>query len=282
MTRSNPDADRPLEDVAEVARRLEVALSAADEAGRRTLDYFQRENYEVQRKADNSPVTAADREAELILRGRIHDAFPDDGILGEEFGEEPGTSGFRWILDPIDGTKSFICGVPLYGTLIGVERDQRTVLGLIRIPALDECVYASRGQGAWYVRGESPPRPAHVSSCPQLSDGVFLTSQVDGFQKRGASEAFLRLQAKARITRTWGDCYGYLLVATGRAELMIDPIMNLWDAAALQPILEEAGGSLTDWRGSATIYAGEVVATNPQILPEVLAITREYSPRTSA
>lgn len=277
MTRPTPDpAPSAAGNQADVERRLEVALAAAGEAGRRTLHYFQQGNYEVQRKTDDSPVTAADREAEQILRQRIRESFPEDAILGEELGEEPGTTGFRWILDPIDGTKAFICGVPLYGTLVGVEHNRRSVLGVILIPALDECVYAARGQGAWYVRGANAPCPAHVSSCATLAEGVFLTSQVDGFHRQGAANAYLRLQTAARITRTWGDCYGYLLVATGRAEVMIDPIMNLWDAAALQPILEEAGGSLTDWQGEPTIYNGRTVATNGRVLDEVLAITRQY------
>src|SRR5436309_14340502 len=134
----------------DLTSRLDLAVAAAREAGEITLRYFRRDNFRVERKADDSPVTVADREAEQHLRRRIAAAFPDDGILGEELGEQPGTSGYRWILDPIDGTKSFICGVPLYGQLIGIERERRSVVGVINIPALDECVYAAAGQGAWY------------------------------------------------------------------------------------------------------------------------------------
>jgi fructose-1,6-bisphosphatase/inositol monophosphatase family enzyme len=133
---------------AEIDRRLPLALSAAREAGNITLEFFRRDDLDVERKDDDSPVTIADRRAEECLRARIAAALPDDGIFGEEFPERPGTSGFRWILDPIDGTKSFIHGVPLYGTLIGVEHEGRSVLGVIRIPALDECVYAANGRGA--------------------------------------------------------------------------------------------------------------------------------------
>ena len=143
------------------------------------------------------------------------------------------------------------------------------------MPALDEGVYASAGQGAWQFRGQSPPTPARVSRKAKLSDGLFVTSAVDTYFQRGAFEAFEALQKAAYITRTWGDCYGYLLVATGRAEAMIDPIMNLWDAAALQPILEEAGGTFTDWQGNATIHAGEAIGTNGLVLEEVLAVTRK-------
>ena len=166
--------------------------------------------------------------------------------------------------------------MPLYSTLIGVERDGQSVLGVIHIPALDECVYAARGGGAFYSQGGAAPRPARVSNRP-LAAGLFATSQVDSFAKRGALAAFERLQAAAYVTRTWGDGYGYLLVATGRAEAMVDPIMNVWDAAALLPVLEEAGGAFTDWNGVATIHGGEGVAANPASLADVLAITRAFS-----
>jgi histidinol-phosphatase len=259
-----------------LAAKLEFAVSAAREAGRLTLRWFQQSDLAVDRKADRSPVTDADRSAEQILRKRIAEQFPEDGVLGEEFGETPGTSGERWILDPIDGTKSFICGVPLYGTLVALEREGRGVLGVIYAPGLDECVWAARGHGAWYAKGEAAPKPARVSQRRSLAEGTLLTSQVDLFDRRGAGEAFRRLQAKAYITRTWGDCYGYLLVATGRAEAMVDPEMNIWDAAALQPIMEEAGGSYTDWQGVSSIHNGEGVGANPHVLEEVLEVLREY------
>ena len=253
-----------------LARRIGVA------AGRHTLRYFQRDNYEVERKGDASPVTIADKEAEQLLRQEIAAAFPDDGILGEEFGEVAGSSGYRWILDPIDGTKSFISGVPLYGTMIGVEYDGRAVLGLVYLPGLDEGVYASQGAGCWHWRGAASPTSAHVSTRRTLSEGALVISQLDSFAQRGASQAYLELEQAASITRTWGDCYGYLLVATGRVEVMIDPIMNVWDAAAIQPIMEEAGGTFTNWSGQATIHAGEGIGTNGHVLEEVLVITRRF------
>ena len=254
------------------ARRLELALEAAEEAGKITLDYFRRDDLEVQRKGDDSPVTAADREAEAHLRRRIAEAFPTDGILGEELPERQGTSGYRWILDPIDGTKSFIHGVPLYGTLVAVEHDTQSVVGVILIPALGECVYAAAGQGAWYVSGDDSPRRAQVSECPRLAESLFLTSEVASFDRVGRRDVFDRLQAAARLTRTWGDCYGYLMVATGRAELMVDPLMKVWDAAALLPILEEAGGRFTDWQGRRSIRSGHGIATNGRLMDQVLAI----------
>jgi histidinol phosphatase-like enzyme (inositol monophosphatase family) len=260
----------------DVTARLNFSLEIARAAGSLTLDFFQQATLRVERKGDNSPVTQADRQAELLMRERIAAAFPDDAIIGEEHGEAAGTSGYQWILDPIDGTKSFIAGVPLYSVLIGVVREDESLIGVILIPGLGECVYAVRGQGAWWTRGDSKPEPARVSDTAALSNSVFITSQVDGFEKRGATEAYRSLERAAYITRTWGDGYGYLLIATGRAAAMVDPEMNVWDAAALQPVLEEAGGTFTDWQGNPSFRAGEGVGTNGRVLEEVLAITRQY------
>lgn len=261
---------------ADLLERLEMALTATREAGQLTLDYFRASDLGVERKPDESPVTIADRRAELHLRDVLRAAFPHDAILGEEHGELEGTSGYRWILDPIDGTKSFISGVPLYTTLVGLERDGTSLLGVIRAPALDEMVYAARGHGAWHQLRHEPPVPARVSARAPLGAGLFCTSEVRTFARRGRLEAYLRLEAASRLARTWGDGYGYLLVATGRAEAMVDPAMHVWDCAALQPVLEEAGGTFTDWRGERTIHAGEAVATNGRVLDEVLEVTRQY------
>jgi len=259
---------------ADIAARLELARTIGREAGQFTLQYFQQENFDVERKSDRSPVTVADRGAEKLLRDLILAAYPSDGIIGEEWGTVEGQSGINWILDPIDGTKSFISGVPLYGTMIGIEHGGRSLAGYVYIPGLDEGVYASAGQGTWHFRGQQPPRRATVSKKQTLGEGLVVTSQVDTFAKRGANDVFHRLEQAAYITRTWGDCYGYLLVATGRAEVMIDPMLNVWDAAAVQPIIEEAGGTFTDWQGTPTIHAGEAVATNGLVLDVVLAVTR--------
>jgi histidinol-phosphatase len=258
----------------DIARRLDLAVSAARQAGNITLEFFRTDDLVVNLKQDDTPVTIADHKAEQYLRDAIAAAFPKDGIFGEEFSERQGTSGYRWILDPIDGTKSFIHGVPLYGTLIGVEYGGQCVLGVIRIPALDECLYAAKGQGAWYFVGHNKPGPARVSQRKPLAKALFVTSEVISFDRTGRRDVYDRLQAATRLTRTWGDCYGYLMVATGRADLMVDPVMAVWDAAALLPILEEAGGTFTDWQGRNTIYSGEGIATNGLILDEVLEIVK--------
>ncbi len=260
---------------ADLQPRLALAIEAAQEAGRITLEYFRRDDLNIELKPDDTPVTVADRSAEQHLRKRIAAAFPSDAILGEEMPEQAGTSGFRWILDPIDGTKSFIHGVPLYSTLVGLECEGESVLGVIRVPALDECVYAACGLGAWYVHADRPPRRAQVSSKRTLSQSLFVTSEVVNFDRTGRRGAYDRIQAAARLTRTWGDGYGYLMVATGRADVMIDPLMALWDAAALLPVIEEAGGVFTDWRGNRTIHGGEGVATNGLVTREVLGLLRQ-------
>jgi histidinol phosphatase-like enzyme (inositol monophosphatase family) len=265
--------------MSDLLQRQRLAIDAAREAGKITLEYFQTDDLVVDRKADNTPVTVADRRAEQHLRQRIAEEFPDDGIVGEEFPATEGSSGYRWIVDPIDGTKSFISGVPLYGTMVGVEHGVeeggRSVIGVIYMPALDEMIYAATGQGAWHELGQTPRRPARVSSVSELSDGLFCTCEVKTFLESDRQAAYDRLQATAYISRTWGDCYGYLLVATGRAAAMIDPVMNVWDAAAVQPILEEAGGRFTDWQGQPTIHSGEGIGTNGHVHEEVLELVSE-------
>jgi histidinol-phosphatase len=258
--------------------RLDWAVKIAHEAGRHTLKYFRRGDLEVERKADDSPVTIADREAEELLRLRIAERFPADGLLGEELGAIESKSGYQWVLDPIDGTKSFIRGVPLYSTLVAVLLDGEPCIGVIHAPATSETVYADTGGGSWYLPGKGQqPRQAQVSRVSRMQDSLVLTSEVANFAKRlsgDTSDVFHELEHRARLARTWGDGYGYLMVATGRAEVMIDAVMNLWDAAPLQPILEEAGGRFSDWQGRATVHSGDAIATNGLIADEVLTLTK--------
>lgn len=239
---------------------LPATLELAHLGGRIALNRW-RTGIGADWKADGSPVTEADRAAEAAMRAWIAERFPADGILGEEHGEQVGTSGRRWVLDPIDGTKAFVAGVPLWGTLVAVMEGDRVVAGAAAFPAVNESVVAAPGEGCWHdgVR-------ARVSDATALDRAVVCTSDIAGFRTHDAKRAgWERVAAAARVVRTWGDAYGYLLVATGRAEVMVDPVMNAWDSACLQPIIEEAGGVFTDWDGHQTPVGGSSVATNAQL-----------------
>jgi histidinol-phosphatase len=243
---------------------LAVAIEAAWRGGRRTLAYFNT-GTPTETKADRTPVTAADREAEAIMRRTIAAAFPSHAILGEEEGETPGTAPVRWIIDPLDGTRTFVRGVPLFGTLVGVEVHDEPVVGVIYMPALDEMVAAARGEGCTWNG-----RPCRVSAEACLDQALLVVT--DECTARARSAAYDRLAGRTAMQRTWADCYGYVLVATGRAEIALDPVMNVWDCAALLPVVEEAGGRFTDWRGRRTIRGGEAVATNGALHDDVLLL----------
>lgn len=267
----------------QISSRLDFAVAVARSAGDLTLQYFRRADLVVERKGDQSPVTIADRSAEELLRQKIIEQFPDDAIVGEELGPREGGSGFQWVLDPIDGTKSFIHGVPLYTTLVAVLHKDAPTIGVIHAPATGETVYAAKGGGCWYTSAAAAsPIAARVSTVARLDEGLLLTSEIESFKEHKnpkAMEFYWKLQATARLARTWGDGYGYLMVATGRAEVMIDPVMNLWDAAPLQTVVEEAGGRFTDWTGTPTIRAGEAIATNGRLSDEVLSLAELAAPR---
>lgn len=274
-----PDPGFSLDPIADALEgRLAAAVKLAKLAGDVTLKHFQQSSIEVIRKGDDSPVTIADREAEQTVRAQLAKLYPDDAILGEEFGEQAGTSDFQWILDPIDGTKSFISGVPLYSTLVGVVRNRECLGGVIHIPALEETAFAARGTGCWHSQRGAAAKQAKVSS-RTLADGLFVVSQVDSFAERGAEASYKALEKSAYVTRSWGDGYGYLLIATGRAELMVDPIANPWDLAAVQPVVEEAGGKFTSWKNEATVFGGDGVGSNGMIHEEALATLQQTENR---
>jgi histidinol phosphatase-like enzyme (inositol monophosphatase family) len=245
---------------------LDFAVDMAWRAGKVTLEYFQTRT-SIELKPDQSVVTAADRRTEEVVRQLIRSRFPDHGIVGEEYGTEITGADYTWIIDPIDGTQSFVHGVPLYGVLIGLEYKNETLLGVINCPAADDMVFAARGEGC-YWNG----RRASVSDTVNLDEALVTTSGVEYFQKVGRLEAWQRLTAQTARYRTWGDCYGYALVATGRAEAMIDPIMHVWDCAPLLPIITEAGGMFTSWKGESTIRGGDAVATNGRLHTAVLSL----------
>jgi len=243
---------------------LNVAIDAAYMAGRRTLAYFNT-RVGVETKADNTPVTCADREAEEMIRKTILKHFPTHSILGEEGGIHEGDKNYRWIVDPIDGTKSFICGVPLYGVLIGLETSGRPQVGVCYLPALEEMVSAATGLGCKWNG-----REARVSNVSKLSDAVVSCTSITTALAR--SDAFDKITSNAKVTRGWGDCYGHVLAATGRIEVMFDPRMNPWDAAPFAAIYAEAGGHYTNWQGEQTIWGKDGVGTNAALHREVIDI----------
>jgi histidinol phosphatase-like enzyme (inositol monophosphatase family) len=250
----------------ELQELLDFAVMLARGAGDITLKYFRRQP-ETSTKSDGSYVTIADREAESYLRRQVAERFPDDGIIGEEEGELAGRSGRRWILDPIDGTFAFVHGVPFYGVLIALEIENEMSVGVINIPALGEIVSAANGCGC-FLNGE----PARVSTTAKLDEALLLCTDFSAADKHGFAAQIERLQRSVKNSRTWGDCYGYVLVATGRADVMLDPVMNLWDCAPLLPIMEEAGGTFTDWRGVRTVDGGNSIATNGLLFEEVMKV----------
>jgi histidinol-phosphatase len=251
---------------------LDAVAEVATHAGRAALERF-RSTLAVEWKADGSPVTHADRHAEALAREWIAQRFPADGVQGEELSPRNPAARRQWIIDPIDGTQSFIRGVPLWGTLVAVAEGESVLAGCVYLPAVDELVCAAPGQGCWWNGAR-----AAVSTCDELRDATVLTSDERFTHAPDRRRGWEKLASRARLSRTWGDCYGYVLVATGRADVMVDPRMEPWDAAALQPVIVEAGGVFTDWDGRATAFGGSAVATNAALATEVRRILGEARP----
>jgi histidinol-phosphatase len=263
-----------LGDRALLERLLDDAERFARAAGEITLGYFGG-RVDDEAKGDGSPVTIADREAESLLRDRIQEAWPRHGILGEEFGETGGTDPIRWILDPIDGTRSFMRGVPLYGVLVGIEVEGDPAVGVAHFPALEETVSAARGLGCRWspmAGAAGGRRPARVNGVTRLADAVLLTSDPAMTVQSETCPGWARLNEQVDYARSWGDAYGHALVATGRAEIMVDPVLSPWDAAPLLVLLEEAGGRFTDLEGRPDIHGGSGLSTNGALHDEVLAL----------
>jgi myo-inositol-1(or 4)-monophosphatase len=247
---------------------LTLALEAAQEAGDLALSYFE-QSLPVERKGDDSPVTSADREVEQLLRDRLSRHFPQYGVLGEEFGETGGLTESRWILDPIDGTKSFIFGVPLFANLIGLERQGEPVLGVAHFPALRTTYWAERGGGAF-----RDGKRIHVNHEEDLSRSLIVCGSHAAFEIYRRAEGFRRLVEQAFATRTWGDAYGHCMVADGRAVAMIDPVVKPYDILPILPIVLEAGGAVTDFSGAPWNYQSEAISTNGRALAQVVEAFR--------
>ncbi|MDH3707486.1 MAG: histidinol phosphate phosphatase [Acidimicrobiia bacterium] len=239
------------------------AVEVARDAGAVTKQWFGAADLDIEHKQDGSPVTEADREAELLIRERIEGRFPDDAIVGEEFADRPGTSGRTWVLDPIDGTKSFTHGVPLFATLIALIDEQGPAIGVIDLPVLGETVWAGRGLGCHHNGN-----PASVAGCDAIQGSWLMTSGLRVW--RGA--AIDRLVAAGVHIRTWADAYGYFLVATGQVDAMVDPVANVWDLAAPAVIVAEAGGTFTDLEGRFRADGGSGVATAGTIHDDLLRL----------
>ncbi|WP_340106535.1 histidinol-phosphatase [Rhodohalobacter sp. 8-1] len=242
-----------------------AAVEIAGIGGDSTLNFF-KQSFDLEFKKDDSPVTNADRNAEMLMREAIKNRFPDHGIIGEEFGRERDDASVVWVLDPIDGTQSFIHGVPFYTTLIGILIGGKPEVGVIYAPALNEMVSAATGTGCYLNREKATIRP-----CEKLSEATFLTTDMEHVYKHGYIKQFEKLLSETRIHRTWGDAYGHMMVATGRADIMFDPILNLWDAAALLPVVKEAGGSYFDVEGNESVTSGSAISTNPALKSSILS-----------
>jgi histidinol-phosphatase len=246
--------------------RYDLAVDLARKAGDLALGYFDG-SFAVQYKADLSPVTVADQGAEALIRAEVTRLFPADGFLGEESGDKPGTTGYRWVIDPIDGTKSFIRGVPVWGTLVGLEFNGEQIAGVCYAPAMNQMYRALRGDGAY--RND---RRIRVSDIPDLAGSQVCYSSVGWFLKSGREQAFLNLVRRTDRQRGFGDFYGFVLVAQGAAELMVEHGVHTWDVVAVKALIEEAGGVLTDWAGTPTVDAPDVLASNGKVHAEAMEI----------
>lgn len=235
---------------------LQAAADVAEYAAGVAMRWYHT-NVQVEIKGDGSPVTIADREAERAARAWLEERFPEDGLFGEEFGDVRPDAKRRWILDPIDGTKAFVRGVPLWGTLVACCEGDTVLAGAACYPAVKELVAAAPGEGCWWNGAL-----ATVSTVGTLTQATALITDDRFLERPHRREPWNALASQVAVARTWGDCYGYLLVATGRAEIMVDDIVNPWDAAAIYPLITEAGGRFSDWRGRDTAFGGDIIATN--------------------
>ena len=247
---------------------FDFATELAYDAGRLTLGYFGRTgDLGLEHKADLSPVTLADREAEALIRRRVGARYPEHAVVGEEYGEDAKEATHRWLVDPIDGTKAFVRGVPLYGVLVGLEVEGRIEVGVANFPALGELCAAATGLGCT-LNG----RAVRVSDAKSLSESTVGFTDIASFARYNRAEAWERVAAASYDRRGWSDAYGHMLVATGRMEAMLDPVMNAWDCGPFPVLLREAGGFFGDWAGRETIYGGEALSTSRALLPELLTL----------
>ena len=237
------------------------------------LQWFGKDTFTPDHKADGSPVTVADKAIETELRKRITASFPDDAILGEEFDDKPGSSDYQWIIDPIDGTISFVQGIPLFGTMLACLYKGTPVIGAIAMPCLDELVYAATGLGAFHQTHSNAPVPARVSDVNELSIALVNTTAMTYFTTPPLRALYDNIDTACKYTRGFPDCYGIVLLATGRVDAVIEPVVALWDIASVRPIISEAGGVSTDIAGDNTVHTGSLLAATPGVHAQLLKMT---------
>jgi len=246
----------------DIGSRYELMLNLLPEADAIALRWFRASDLRADAKKDDSPVTQADRNIEAMLRRRIEAAFPGDSILGEEQGETAGTTGYRWIIDPIDGTRSFARGIPTFGTLIAIEADGEPKAGGASFAALGETIHAAEGRGCWWKGREGRPERAGVSSTLRMSEALVESVAPDAYHAEGLWGVYEALSRAAMRLRGWNDAYAFTCVATGRVDASIDLTLKPWDIAPFLPIIEEAGGKVSDWTGRRSHLAPRIIASN--------------------
>ena len=246
---------------------LKVFINELVEAGREViLPYFGRLDLKVDTKSDQTPVTEADRKAEEVMRKLIRKKYPDHGIIGEESGAENEDAQFVWVLDPIDGTKSFVAGCPLFGTLICLLKDGEPTLGAIYSPTTRQLLIGNNSTTT--LNGQ----PVRMRQNNDLAESTLLTVDLAAPAQYQIGENWDRLVNSVKKLHTWGDCYGYLLAACGSADIVVDPIMAPWDLLPLIPVIRGAGGVITDWQGNDPVKGKSIVAANAELHPKVIAI----------
>jgi histidinol phosphatase-like enzyme (inositol monophosphatase family) len=241
-------------------------VELAEKSGEFIRPYFGNHELKIETKADESPVTIADRGAEKLMRELIEQRFPDHGVIGEEYGSDRADAEWVWVLDPIDGTKSFMTACPLFGTLIALLHRGEPVLGVIHQPVLGQLMIGDGRETT--LNGKT----VRIRETDTLEKATLLTSDTLNLPRYQNGPACDRLVSRVKLYRTWGDCYGYLLFAAGWADIVLDPIMNPWDIAALVPIVRGAGGVITDWRGADPVKADSIVAAGPKLHAETIRI----------
>ena len=244
--------------------RYDAGIELAQKAAKIAMGYYETA-LDIEWKNDESPVTVADRETEKFLRSSLNKYFKQDGFLGEEYDDKPGDSGYRWIIDPIDGTRNFVRGIPIWATLLGLEYKGEMLAGITVAPGLNQTYRALRGEGAY--RNDIK---INVSTINTLGASQLFYSSISWFVKAGMEKEFLALASATEKQRGFGDFYGFVLVAQGAGEIMIEHGVHAWDVASIIPLIEEAGGKFSDWKGNKSIYAPDVLVTNGILHQQIL------------